>query len=216
MIICENIDEYIRKLVTIEDCFLNEMSNYAKENKVPIIKPEVAALIDIMVRIIRPVRILEIGTAIGYSAIVMTNGLAESGRIDTIERNEIMVSEARKNILKAGLTEKINIINGEAEEVLRMLNNKYDMIFLDGAKGQYKEFLYDILRILKPGGVLISDNVFYKGMVVDSSLVEKRKKTIAKNLNEYLRKLTTSPYLKTSIISAGDGMAISYKTGDIL
>ena len=131
--------------------------------------------------------------------------------MDTIERQEEMLVLARENIKKAGLENIISIIAGDAEEVLRCLDKKYDLIFLDAAKGQYPEFLPDCLRMLKEGGLLVSDNVLYKGMVASDDLVMKRKKTIVNRMRTYLESLCEDPMLDTSILPVGDGVALSYK-----
>jgi predicted O-methyltransferase YrrM len=160
---------------------------------------------------LRPKRILEVGTAIGYSAILFSRFLAKDGRIDTIDRHERMIEKAKENIKKAGLDNIINIIMGDAMEVLACLDKKYDMIFLDAAKGQYPEFLPHCLRMLENGGLLVSDNVLYKGMIASDDLVVRRKITIVKRLRSYLDSICNMDELETSIIPIGDGVALSYK-----
>ncbi len=204
-------NEYIRSTLRKSEGLLKELEAYAAENHVPIVTPEVARLLVVLGRLVKPVRILEIGTAIGYSAILLAGTLAGGGRIDTIERQEDMILKARENIKRAGLENTIGIIAGDAEEVLRCLDKQYDMVFLDAAKGQYPEFLPDCLRMLKKGGLLVSDNVLYKGMIADEKLIVRRKRTIVNRMRSYLEILCEDPSLDTSILSVGDGVALSYK-----
>jgi predicted O-methyltransferase YrrM len=211
MINYEYINEYIRKTIKQSEGILLELEGYAKGKHVPIIQPEVARMLVVVGNIIKPGRILEIGTAIGYSAILFSFFLKEGGKIDTIDRNELMIDKAKENIKKAGLSEKINIIMGDALEVLECLDKEYDMIFLDAAKAQYMELVPECLRMLAKGGVLVSDNVLYKGMVANEELVVRRKKTIAKKMRTYLDYICRNDRLETSIIPIGDGVALSYK-----
>lgn len=211
MINYDYINEYIRKTVRRNEGILAELEIYAAENHVPIIQPEVAALLRVLGRLGQPVRILEIGTAIGYSAILMSEILGPGGRIDTIERYDLMLERAAENIKKAGLEKTISILPGEAGEILRCLDRQYDLIFLDAAKGQYPDFLPECLRLLKSGGLLVSDNVLYKGMVANDELVVRRKKTIVTRLRHYLDSLCRSEELDTAVIPIGDGVAVSFK-----
>ena len=211
MVNLEFINEYIRNTLKQREGLLKELEQFAIEQHVPIIMPEVAQLLVVLGRLIKPVRILEVGTAIGYSSILLAGILAPGGRIDTIERQEEMLLKARENIKKAGLENTISIIAGDAEEVLRCLDKQYDLVFLDAAKGQYPEFLPECLRMLKKGGLLVSDNVLYKGMVASNELVVRRKKTIVNRMRTYLDSLCDDPTLDTSILPVGDGVALSYK-----
>ncbi|HOQ00529.1 MAG TPA: O-methyltransferase [Acetivibrio clariflavus] len=211
MICYDYINDYIRNTIRKSEGILKELEEFANKNHVPIVHPEVAKLLQVIGMIKRPARILEIGTAIGYSSILLSEVLQPNGRIDSIERYELMVERAKSNIKRAGLENVINIIAGDALEVLKCLNKQYDLIFLDAAKGQYPEFLPECLRLLSPGGLLISDNILYKGMIANDELVVRRKKTIVKRLRNYLDTLCNSDNLETSIIPIGDGVAISYK-----
>lgn len=211
MICYDYINEYIRKTIRGNEGILYELENFAGRNHVPIIQPEVARLILVLGNVLKPKNILEVGTAIGYSALLLSSVLEPGGRIDTIDRYELMVERAKENIKKAGKEETINIITGDAADVLRCLDKKYDMIFLDAAKGQYPEFLPDCMRMLNKGGLLVSDNVLYKGMVANDELVVRRKKTIVKRMREYLDFICKSDELETSIIPLGDGVAVSYR-----
>lgn len=211
MVNYDYINEYIRKTIKPSSGILKELENYAYENHVPIIQPEVASLLVLLGRLLKPCRVLEAGTAIGYSAILLSGILAPGGRIDTIERYSLMIEKARENIKTAGLEESINIISGDALEVLKCLDRQYDMIFLDAAKGQYPEFLPECIRMLRQGGLLVSDNVLYKGMTASDDLVIRRKKTIVKRMRVFLDSLCKDERLDTSIIPIGDGVAVSYR-----
>lgn len=211
MITYEFVNNYIRKTIKASDGILYELEKFAAENRIPIIQPEVARLISVMCSLIKPERVLEIGTAIGYSAILMAAFLKPGGRIDTIERNDLMVERARENIKRAGLSNVISVIAGDASDVLLNLDKKYDIVFVDAAKGQYLEFLPEIMRLLKKGGLLISDNVLYKGMVADDRLIVRRKKTLVVNMRNYLDTICRSEEFETSLLPVGDGVALSYR-----
>jgi predicted O-methyltransferase YrrM len=211
MICYEYINDYIRKTIKHSDGILTELEDFAKENHVPIIHPEVAQLIKVLGKMQKPSRILELGTAIGYSSLLFSTVLEPGGRIDTIERYELMIERAKENIKRAGKEDIINIICGDALEVLRCLDKKYDIVFLDAAKGQYGEFLPECMRMLNSGGLLISDNVLYKGMIATDDLVVRRKKTIVRRMRDYLDSICNMDELETSIIPIGDGVALSRK-----
>jgi len=216
VIIYDYINDYIRKTIKRNEGILSELEGIAEEQHIPIIQPEVAQLLLILGRIQKPRRILEVGTAIGYSAILLSEVLEPGGKIDTIERYELMADMAKENIKRAGKEDIINVIVGDASEVLQCLDKKYDMIFLDAAKGQYPEFLPECMRMLNSGGLLVSDNVLYKGMVANDELVVRRKKTIVKRMRAYLDSICNHDQLDTTILPIGDGVAISYKKGDKL
>lgn len=188
-----------------------ELEMYAKLNHVPIIHPEVAQLIRVLLNIAKPKRILEIGTAIGYSALIMASVIERDGRIISIEKREDMINMAEKNIHDSGYSDMIKIIKGEAEEVLPNINDEFDFIFIDAAKGQYMEFFPHCIRNLAEGGIILSDNVLYKGMVASDDLVLRRKKTIVKRMRSYLDYITSNKDLESSVIPIGDGVAITYK-----
>ncbi len=211
MINYEYINEYVRNTIKQEEGVLAELEKFAEENHVPIVHPEVARLLVVLGKLARPRRILEIGTAIGYSALLFSTVLQPGGKIDTIERYDVMVDRAMSNIKKAGLEDTITVMAGDALEVLRCLDKQYDMVFVDAAKGQYLEFLPECLRMLNKGGLLISDNVLYKGMVATDDLVVRRKKTIVKRMRDYLDVICHHEELETSLIPMGDGVALSYK-----
>lgn len=204
------ITEYLHSLFPQKNALLKEMEEYAKENEVPIIHPEVRVLLEVLCKIHKPKRILEIGSAIGYSAIILAKNLPQDGRLITIERDPEMTSLALKNIEKANLGSIIRVIEGEALEVLACLDSKYDMIFIDAAKGYYNEFLELTMPLLEDGGLIVSDNVLYKGMTATDDLVKRRQKTIVGRMRDYLSLLCENEKFTTSVIPIGDGVAISY------
>ena len=207
------ITEYLRAKTVHENVFLNELEEYAEKNSVPIVEPETSRFLSVMTEIIRPKRILEIGCAIGYSAILMSESLSEDGKIYTLEYNADMAAEARKNIERAGLSDKIEVIEADAKEYLSQIDNDggFDMIFLDGPKAHYIYMLDKCVRLLRSGGLLIADNVLYKGMTADDNHVIRRKITIVKRLRKFIDALMAHDKLKTSLLSLGDGVTVSVK-----
>lgn len=180
----------------------------ALEDKVPIIMDDTLEVIAKILDEIKPKKILEIGTAVGYSAICFSEYLQENGKIDTIERDTERVKEARENIKKAEVEEKINIYEGDAVEILPTLNDEYDVVFIDAAKGKYPFFLNQALRMIKPGGVIFADNILYKGYVM-SDYNKHKQRTAVRNLKEYIAEITNNEKLETEILEVGDGLAIS-------
>lgn len=203
------IEEYIRELLPLDED-LKEMEEYAEDNHVPIIQREVAQFIRVLLKMKKPKNILEIGTAIGYSAIVMA-GTSVSSNITSIERRLDMIEIAHVNIEKRNLSDRINIIHGEAEEVLAGLDEKYDFIFLDASKGHYREFFDSSIKLLKAGGIILCDNVLFRGMVASDELVTRRKITIVKRLREFLSYINNIDGITSSVIPIGDGVALIYK-----
>lgn len=204
------ITEYLHTLFPPKDDFLAELEAYANANDVPIIHPEVRALLQFLCKLSKPSRVLEVGTAIGYSAIVFARELPENGRLITIEREPEMTVLALSNIEQANLSEKIRVIEGEALEVLSCLNSKFDLVFIDAAKGYYHEFFELVLPLMNDGGLIVSDNVLYKGMTASDDLVKRRQKTIVGRMRDYLEMLCNHPKLTTSVLPVGDGVALSY------
>ena len=188
---------------------MKELEEYAKEHSVPISQPEAIRLTEVLLKLKAPKKILEVGTAIGYSAIRMAN--SSDAVITTIEISDEMADEAEKNIKKAGLAHRINVLRGDAAEVLKTLDDEFDCIFIDAAKGHYMEFFEECDRILKKGGLLISDNVLYKGMTATDELVVRRKITIVRRLRAYLEMLKENKNYMTAIIPVGDGVALSVR-----
>lgn len=204
------ITEYIRNIIPESNIFFRELEDYAYFNNVPIVEPEVGQLIKVLIQIIKPMKILEIGTAIGYSALIMASSYQDS-IITTIERNENMIKLAKKNIKDSCYSERIKIIPGDAKDVLPKLNEEFDFIFLDAAKGQYLDFFQKSSKLLSKGGIIVSDNVLFKGMVASDQLVIRRKRTIVKRLRTYLEHINNLEGYTTSILPVGDGIALTYK-----
>lgn len=207
----EYIIRYLRDTLPKSTGLLKELEEYAKANEVPVSQPESIRLIEVLLKMMNAKKILEVGSAIGYSAIRMST--ACGAEVVTIELSEEMAELARNNISKAGLDDKIRLICGDAKDVLPEIKgeNEFDMIFVDAAKGQYMEFFPHCMRLLRQGGVLISDNVLYKGMTATDELVVRRKITIVRRLREYLDMLSNNKELSTAILPIGDGVAISFK-----
>ncbi len=205
------IEEYIRGILPRNKGLLRQIEIHAEENHIPIVHKEVGVLLQVITKAARVKKVLEIGTATAYSTLLFAKAMGEDGHITTIERNEKRILLAKENIEKAGKTKNIHIIEGDASLVLKELEGKYDLIFLDGAKGHYKYFLDQSINLLNPGGVLISDNILYKGMIATDELVVRRQRTIVNRMREYLQYICNHSQLDTSIIPIGDGLAISYK-----
>lgn len=206
------ITEYLRNLIPKREGLLLEIEEKAKneDSYVPIAEPETEQLLSLLIDMQKPKNILEIGTGSAYSAISMAIRSRDI-KVLTVERYGLVANVARDNIKKANLSDRITLVTGEAAEVLKDLKNEFDMIFLDAAKAQYIKFLPDILRILKKGGLLVSDNVLYKGMTAEKSLLVRRKITIVKRLRMYLEEISDNPYLTTSVLPLGDGVALSWR-----
>lgn len=205
------IEDYIREVIPESKGLLKEIEKYAEENHVPIVHPEVAQFLKVLIKVKKPKKILEIGAAIGYSSIVMIDSMGESGEVITIERREDMINLAKANIDKCGYRDRIHILKGEAQDILPEIEDTFDMIFLDAAKSKYMDFLPYCIKNLADGGLLISDNVLYKGMIANDDLVVRRKKTIVRRMREYLDYICNNPIFESSIIPIGDGVALTYK-----
>lgn len=189
---------------------LQEIKQKALEEHIPIIMDETLDTIEEYLKDNKPNRILEIGTAVGYSAICFTEFLNENGVIDTIERDIERVKQAKENIKKAEVEEKVNIFEGDAVEILPTLEKKYDVVFIDAAKGKYPFFLKEALRLLNENGIIFADNILYKGYVM-SDYNKHKQRTAVRGLREFLKKLEGNENLKTEILNIGDGIAISKK-----
>lgn len=205
--------DYLDSLIPGRSEFLENLRKKSalQESYAPIVQKSTEQLIITLLKILKPRRVLEIGTAVGYSAILMADNLPEDSTIVTVERYKKHADIAVDNVFEAGYEKKIRVIEGEAAEVLHWLDEGFDFVFLDAAKGQYIEFLPDIMRVLNNGGVLLSDNILYHGMVEDEEKVERRKITIVKRLHMYLEEIMNNKNLTTSIIPIGDGVALSVK-----
>ena len=184
----------------------------ALKDQVPVIRRETQSLLKVLLTIKMPSRILEVGTAVGFSALLMSTYAPENCRITTIENYDKRIPIARENFKKAGKEEQITLLEGDAREILKTLEGPFDFIFMDAAKGQYIHFLPDILRLLVKGGILISDNVLQDGDIIQSHFaVERRNRTIYKRMREYLGTLKNSSELETAILPLGDGVALSVR-----
>ena len=203
------MEEYLRGLIPNRDKDLLELEKFAIENRVPIIQKETAKFLEFMISMKEPNNILELGTAIGYSSILMSKTLNNKCKITTIERDEKMINLAKENIKSFGLEDNIEIKEGECLEILEKLDNKYDLIFMDAGKGHYNHFLPHCLRLLSDKGVIIADNVLFRGMVASDDLVKRRKITIVKRMRTYLDIVSNDKNLITTVIPMCDGIALT-------
>jgi O-methyltransferase len=210
-IVNDKVENYIRETLKPSQGLLRDLELYAEENSVPIIHKEVADLLRVILKLKRPKKILELGCAIGYSSLFFADVLDGDVEIVTTERNPIMLDRAQDNIKKAGMEDRIKILVGDAEETLKDLEGTFDMIFIDAAKGHYKMFFDMLIGKLNHGGIVISDNILYKGMIASDDYVVRRKKTIVKRMRTFLDYICDLEGISTSLIPIGDGLAISYK-----
>lgn len=187
---------------------LEKIKQKALEEHIPIIMDDTLEIMEKYLTKIKPETILEIGTAVGYSAICFTKFLGEKGQIDTIERDKERIQEAKENIKKVGVEDKINIYEGDAVEILPTLKGQYDAIFIDAAKGKYPFFLKEALRMIKTKGIIFADNILYKGYVL-SDYNKHKQRTAVRNLREYIKTVSENPDLETEILEVGDGLAVS-------
>lgn len=212
MIVDERIVTFINSLDTKNSSLLEEIEQEARLADVPIIRREMQSFLKVLLMIQKPLKILEVGTAVGFSALLMSEYAPEDCRITTIENYEKRIPIARENFRRAGKEDVITLIEGDAAEVLKTLEGTYDFVFMDAAKGQYIHYLPDVMRLLAPGGVLVSDNVMQDGDVIESRFaVERRNRTIHARMREYLYELKHNEALETSIIPLGDGVAVSVR-----
>lgn len=211
-IMYDYIENYIRKLIPERQGLLKELEEYAKENNVPIVQKETAKFLELMVTMKKPLKILELGTAIGYSSILMA--VNSEAHITSIDRSEEMVNLALQNIHKYGLEKRIDVISGDCMESLKNLDDEYDIIFIDAGKGHYEDFFNECLRMLKKDGIVIADNVLFRGMVANRELLIRRKITIVKRMRNYLDMASSNKNLVTSVIPMGDGIAVTTRRQD--
>ena len=210
----ERLNAFIDSLDTGNTPFLNGIEKEAKETNVPIIRTQVQSLLKLLLAMRKPATILEVGCAIGFSALLMSENGPEDCHITTIEKYEKRIPVARENFRRAGKEERITLLEGDAAEILQKMTGAYDMIFMDAAKGQYIHFLPDVLRLLAPGGILLSDNVLQDGNILESRFaVTRRNRTIHSRMREYLYELKHHPQLETVILPVGDGVTLSVKRG---
>lgn len=216
MIVDERMVTYIRSLEVPESAVIEAIEQEALRDRVPIIRKEMQSFLKVLLMIKRPMRILEVGAAVGFSSILMSEYMPEGGHITTIENYDKRIPIARANFKRAGKEEQIDLIEGDALEVMHGLEGPYDLIFVDAAKGQYIHYLPEVMRLLGTDGVLVSDNVLQEGDIIESRFaVERRNRTIHSRMREYLYELKHHDQLQTSIIPLGDGVALSVKRSDI-
>lgn len=216
MIVDERMVTYIRSLEVPESAVIEAIEQEALRDRVPIIRKEMQSFLKVLLMIKRPMRILEVGAAVGFSSILMSEYMPEGGHITTIENYDKRIPIARANFKRAGKEEQIDLIEGDALEVMHGLEGPYDLIFVDAAKGQYIHYLPEVMRLLGTDGVLVSDNVLQEGDIIESRFtVERRNRTIHSRMREYLYELKHHDQLQTSIIPLGDGVALSVKRRDI-
>ena len=214
MIVDERIADYIRSLDRGNGPLLDQIEEEARREDVPIIRKETSAFLKTLIAACRPRRILEVGTAVGYSTLLMCRVMPPECRITTIEKFPPRIEAARENFRLAGEEGRVELLEGDAEEILYTLDGPFDFIFMDAAKGQYIHWLPRVLELLGEGGILLSDNIFQGGDVVQSRFaVERRDRTIHKRMREYLFALTHDERLETSLLPVGDGAAVSVKIG---
>ena len=212
MIVEERMVTFIRSLETPNSEILEQIEQEALQDGVPIIRKEMQSFLKVLLLSLRPCRVLEVGTAVGFSALLMSEQLPENGHITTIEKYEKRIPIARENFRRARKEGQITLLEGDAMEILKELSGPYDMIFMDAAKGQYIHYLPEAIRLLRKGGVLLSDNVLQDGDIIESRFaVERRNRTIHSRMREYLYTLKHDERLETSILPLGDGAALSVK-----
>lgn len=212
MIVDERMAAFINSFASPNSEFLDNLEKFSLETNVPIVRKEMQSLIKFLLAMKKPHSILEVGTAIGFSAILMAENSDSDTHITTIEKYEKRIPLARENFAKAGVDGRITFLEGDATDILASLNGEYDLIFMDAAKGQYINFMPDVLRLLAPGGILLSDNVMQDGDILESRfVVERRNRTIYTRMRDYLYELTHNDSLETVILPVGDGVTISVK-----
>ena len=209
----ERVAAYIESLNAGNKGFLAELEKRAKQDRIPIIRPQVQNLLKTIITGLKPGKILEVGTAVGFSAILMAQSSPSDCRITTIENYEKRIPLARENFKASGYSDRITFIEGDAAKVLKDIKDiTYDLVFMDAAKGQYLNFFEDVMRVLRPGGILVSDNVLQDGDIIQSRFaVRRRDRTIHSRMREYLYVLTHDERLSTTILPMGDGITVSIK-----
>ncbi|AZO95702.1 methyltransferase domain-containing protein [Iocasia frigidifontis] len=190
---------------------LRDIEEKARQEYLPIISPEVGKFLRILVQIKRPERILEVGTATGYSTIWLARAAGQGVELVTIERDEERAERAKKNFHKAGISGQVNLKIGDALEILPLLRRSFDMVFIDAAKGQYLNYLEAVLELLPSGGVIIADNVLYRGYVRKKGLIKHKRRTMVNRLKEYIDVIMNHELLESTILPWGDGLAISVR-----
>ena len=214
MIVDERMITYINSLDTGNTPFLEELEQKAKEDFVPVIRREMQSFLKVLLAMKQPARILEVGTAVGFSALLMCEYNPAPCHITTIENYEKRIPLALENFRKAGREDCITLLQGDAADILKKLTGPFDLIFMDAAKGQYLHFLPQVLRLMKKGSILVSDNALQDGDIIESRfVVERRNRTIHKRMREYLYQLKHRKELITCVLPLGDGVTVSVFTG---
>jgi len=214
MIVNERIVTYIHSLERDNSQVCMEIEEYAHRTDVPIIRKEMESFLKVMLTIKKPAKVLELGTAIGYSAILMSECIPEGSTITTIENYEKRIPIARENIRKAGKEDVITLLEGDALEIIPKLKDKFDFVFMDAAKGQYINFLPLVLKVMNKDGILIADNVLQDGDLIESRFgIERRNRTIHSRMREYMYMVKNMPELETTIVPIGDGITVSVLKG---
>ncbi len=215
MIVNDRMRAFINSYASPNSIELDKLEQFSLETNVPIIRKEMQTLIKFLLATTKPKRVLEVGTAIGFSAILMSDNLPADSHITTIEKYDKRIPVAKENFEKFKVSERITLLEGDACEILQELEGQFDFIFMDAAKGQYINFFPEIMRLLAPGGILLSDNVMQDGDILESKFaVERRNRTIYKRMRDYLYELTHNELLTTVILPVGDGVTISTKALD--
>ena len=212
MIVDERMVTFINSLDTGSGEFLDALELQAKKDRVPIIRREMQSFLKVLLQIKKPAKILEVGTAVGFSALIMARYTSEETHITTIEKYEKRIPIAKENFQAANMQHRITLLEGDALEILKSIDESFDFIFMDAAKGQYIHFYPEVMRLLEPGGILVSDNVLQEGDLIESHFaVERRNRTIYKRMRDYLYTLKHDERLETAILPVGDGAAVSIK-----
>ena len=212
MIVDERMVTFINSLDTGSGEFLDELELQAKKDRVPIVRREMQSFLKVLLQIKKPAKILEVGTAVGFSALLMARYTSEETHITTIEKYEKRIPIAKENFQAANMQHRITLLEGDALEILKSIDESFDFIFMDAAKGQYIHFYPEVMRLLEPGGILVSDNVLQEGDLIESHFaVERRNRTIYKRMRDYLYTLKHDERLETAILPVGDGAAVSIK-----
>lgn len=212
MVVNERMCAFIDSLDRGNTPLLDEIEKYAAETQVPVIRRPVQSLLKFLLAFSKPKNILEIGTAIGFSALLLSEYGPEDCHVTTVEKYEKRILKARENFRRSGREDRITLLEGDAAELLKELEGPYDMIFMDAAKGQYIHFLPETVRLLAPGGILVSDNVLQDGDIIESRFaVTRRNRTIHARMRDYLYELKHAPGLETVILPVGDGVALTTK-----
>lgn len=216
-LIDDNLNNYLKSLTPNLDGSIGKLQKLAYDENVPIISNDIVKFLSVLLSIKKTQNILEIGCAVGFSASFMSSFLENGGTVTTIERYNIMIEKAKKNIKNLGLNDKIKLIEGDARDVIKTLqSNSYDVVFMDAGKGQYINILQDVYRVLKVGGIIIADDILQNGNIaLEKNEIIRRQRTIHCRLKEFLWEITHNEALNTCILPIGDGVSISIKTKEI-